>query len=89
MNWTRVTEVTLPPPDTKVVTWDPERGLGIGYWMDRINLAKGSYWNINGRQGGLGTRLEVKPPVFWMLPDLPSLQLKPEPKEPIIIRKMR
>jgi len=61
------------PPDLKIVLgWDSKRGYSICKRVDRKDCKKGTYWIVNGSSGGIGTRFEIKPPVYWCeLPEPP------------------
>ena len=66
------TKKKLPPAWTKVLGWDRIRNYTICQWMDRPDCKPGQYWEVNRSSGGIGTKLEVKPPEYWMeLPDSP------------------
>jgi hypothetical protein len=70
-HWLSVS-IVLPDERQRVLTWDFQRGVSVGYWLDRDALQKGRYWNINGISGGFGGR-RVKPPTHWMPLPAPPL----------------
>lgn len=70
--WT-LTEKELPAPYKLVLVYTVNEEITTGYWIDRNDLAKGRMWSIAGRSGGIGTKIEVKPPLYWMsLPKPPE-----------------
>jgi len=64
MKWHK-TKNTLPPTLVEVLGWDGRRGFSICLWIDRGDCERGQYWVVNGSSGGIGTKLEVKPPTYW------------------------
>lgn len=66
-------EGNLPEPGVDVLCYTVHGDIKVGRWYDRDDLPAGRYWSIAGKSGGIGTSMEVKPPLYWMvLPTPPN-----------------